>query len=236
MGQPVHADMRNMTTIHVMFRREFGLMPELVQSVTDAERVKVVTGHIQFMNHLLHHHHQAEDAVLWPLLRERAPEEIEPVVRLVEGHHQQINTLLDQAGQRLDAWAGNAGPAGAEGAGPGEQLSVALRQLAVVLFEHMNLEEQLVMPVVARHVFTDEWVDMEDKSVTSSKPEDFPLLFGMALYEGGEEIVPEPLRADVVPVAPGFYADYAERVYGTRTPPSASDLVVGTPSVGVTAR
>lgn len=66
MSGPVHADTRNMNTIHIMFRREFGLMPELVASVPDAERAKVVTDHIRFMNHLLRHHHQAEDAVLWP--------------------------------------------------------------------------------------------------------------------------------------------------------------------------
>lgn len=38
-----------------------------------------------------------------------------------------------------------------------------------------------------------------------------------------------------LPVAPGTYGDYAERVYGTRTPPRASDVVVGTPSVSVSA-
>ena len=47
------------------------------------------------------------------------------------------------------------------------------------------------------------------------------------------EIVPEPLRADVVRVAPHAYADYAERVHGTRTPPRAKDVVIGTPFVGV---
>lgn len=65
MSGPVHADTRNMNTIHIMFRRESGLMPEPVASVPDAERAKVVTDHIRFINHLLHHH-QAEDAVLWP--------------------------------------------------------------------------------------------------------------------------------------------------------------------------
>jgi hypothetical protein len=57
----------------------------------------------------------------------------------------------------------------------------------------------------------------------------------MALYEGGEEIVPEPLRPDILPVAPGVYADYAERLDGTRTPPRASDVVIGTPHFAAAA-
>lgn len=163
------------------------------------------------------------------MLLERAPKEVEPVVRLAEGHHQRIGILMDAVGRRLDAWADGAA------AGAAEALGLALRQLDVVLFEHMGLEERLVLPVVSRHVFVSEWEEMEQKSVAGHPPEDLPLLFGMALYEGGREIVPEPLRADMLPVAPGTYGDYAERVYGTRTPPRASDVVVGTPSVSASA-
>jgi hemerythrin-like domain-containing protein len=226
-----YAETRNMNTIHILFRREFGLMPDLVRSVADGDagRAKTVADHVRFMNGLLHHHHAAEDAVLWPLLLERAPKEVEPVVHLAEGHHQRIDTLLDAVGQRLDVWADGAA------AGDTEALGLALRQLDVVLFEHMGLEEQLVLPVVSRHIFTGEWEEMEQKSIGGHSPDDVPLLFGMALYEGGQEIVPEPLRADMLPVAPKVYGDYAERVYGTRTPPRASDVVFGTPSVSAAA-
>jgi hypothetical protein len=226
-----YADTRDMNTVHILFRREFGLMPDLVQSVADGDagRAKIVAGHIRLMNGVLHHHHAAEDAVLWPLLLERAPKEVEPVVHLAEGHHQRLDTLLDVVGQRLDAWADGAA------AGDAEALGLALRQLDVVLFEHMDLEEQLVLPVVSRHIFASEWGEMGQKSIAENPPDDVPLLFGMALYEGGQEIVPEPLRADILPVAPGVYGDYAERVYGTRTPPRASDVVFGTPSVSAAA-
>ena len=76
---------------------------------------------------------------------------------------------------------------------------------------------------------------MEQLSAAGVAPQDIPLIFGTALYESGEEIVPEPLRADIVPIAPEVYADYAERVHGTRTPPRATDVAFGTPSIGAKA-
>jgi hemerythrin-like domain-containing protein len=223
-----YADTRNMYIVHILFRREFGLLPDLVKAVghEDEERAKVVADHIRFMCIFLLHHHQAEDAVLWPLLLARAPKEVDPVVHLAEGHHQRIDTLLGDVDALLAAWASGAAIE------DGDVLAQALRQLAVVLFEHMGLEEQLVLPLVERHIFASEWLTMEDHAVSAIDPQDIALVTGMALYEGGEEIVPEELRAELLPVAPGIYADYAQRVHGTRTPPRAKEVVFGAPYVG----
>jgi hemerythrin-like domain-containing protein len=226
-----YADTRDMNTIHIVFRREFGLLPDLVQSAAprDEERAKTIGDHIRLMSHTLRHHHYAEDEILWPLLLARAPKEVDPVVHLAEGHHQRLEALLEETDARLAAWASSAdGDAR-------DALALALRELAVVLFEHMGLEERLVLPVVQRHIFTSEWEAMVQLSVAEIAPEDIPLIFGMALYEGDQEIVPEPLRADIVPVAPGVYADYAERLYGTRTPPRSTDVVFGAPPIGAAA-
>ena len=225
----LYADTRNMYTIHIMLRREFALLPDLVQSVADRdeERAKTVAHHISLMNTILIHHHQAEDAVLWPPLLARAPKEIDPVVHLAEGHHERIEALLGDVDVCLAAWGDGAVSE------DGKALAESLRRLAVVLFEHMSLEEQLVLPVVERHIFTSEWQEMERLAAVAIEPQDVPLVFGMAMYEGGEDIVPEPLRADLLQAAPQVYADYAERVHGTRIPPRAKDVVIGTPYVGV---
>jgi len=226
-----YANTSNMYAVHILFRREFGLLPDLVQSVAhgDEKRAKVIADHINLMTHTLNHHHLAEDEVLWPLLLARAPKEVDPVVHLAEGHHQRIDTLLHRTQAPLAAWSSGAG------SGARDALALALRELDVVLFEHMGLEEQLVLPVVEQHIFPAEWEAMELRSVAGIAPQNMPLVFGMAMYESGSEIVPEPLRADIVPVAPGAYADYAERVHGTRTPPRAADVVFGAPSVGAKA-
>jgi hemerythrin-like domain-containing protein len=226
-----YADTTSMYGVHTVFRREFGLLPDLVQSVAagDEARAKIVADHAGLMTATLSHHHAAEDEVLWPLLLARAPREVDPVVRLAEGHHQRMETLLHRLAAPLAAWVNDA-PAGAR-----DTLAATLRELDVVLFEHMRLEEQLVLPVVERHVFTAEWEALEQRSVAGIAPENIVLIFGMAMYESGEEIVPPPLRAEVVPAAPAVYASYAERVHGTPTPPRAADVVFGTPDIGVRA-
>jgi hemerythrin-like domain-containing protein len=220
-----------MYIVHIMFRREFALLPGLVEFVSDqdTERAKIVTEHISLLNTLLLHHHEAEDTFLWPILLTHAPEEVNPVVHLVQGQHKRIDALLDDINARLAAFAGGAARA------ERSALADALRRLAVLLFEHMGLEEQLVLPIVERHVFASEWQAMEEHAVGTIDSQIVPLVFGMVLYDGAEEIVPEPLRAEILRVAPQAYADYAERVYGTRTPPRAKDVVIGTPFVGVAA-
>jgi len=89
-----------------------------------------------------------------------------------------------------------------------------------------------VLPLVERHVFASEWLMMESHAVSAIGPQYVALVIGMALYERGEEIVLEEPRAELLPVAPGVYADYAERVHGTRTPPRAKEVVLGAPCVG----
>jgi Hemerythrin HHE cation binding domain len=80
-----YADTRDMYTVHTVFRREFALLPNLVRGVAtkDTERAEVIAAHIRLVNEILFHHHESEDAVLWPALLQRALWEIDPVVHLM---------------------------------------------------------------------------------------------------------------------------------------------------------
>lgn len=227
-GNP-YADTSSMYIIHAIFRREFALLPGLIGTVPpgDGQRTQVVADHVALMCGMLHHHHSAEDAVLWPLLLERAPKEIDPVVRLAEGHHEAIDDLLTAAEKRLEAWRDGASAA------DGAALALTLRRLAAKAFEHMGLEEKLVLPVVARHIFASEWAAMEEQAVGSIAPEDAPLVIGMAMYEAERESLPPVFPDEVLDVAPQVYAAHAKRLHGTTTPPRSSELAIGTPPVGV---
>src|SRR6478736_8119138 len=83
-------DTRDMITVHRFLRREFRLAPGLVERVApgDVQRAGVVGRHLDFMSEFLHHHHSAEDAVLWPVLVERVPDELAPLVELMEAQHE----------------------------------------------------------------------------------------------------------------------------------------------------
>ena len=74
MSNEPYADVREMYLAHAMFRREFGLLPALIDGVSaaDVARAQVIAQHFELIHTMLHHHHQAEDTYLWPRLLQRA--------------------------------------------------------------------------------------------------------------------------------------------------------------------
>jgi hemerythrin-like domain-containing protein len=227
-GNP-YADTHHMYQVHATFRREFALLPALVRSVSakDEERAQAVAGHIRLVNQMLHLHHTGEDEVLWPLLLARAPRDIDPVVHLMEGHHRSMENILAEIGVLLDTWTGNAADE------DGEALAEALEQLTVVLFEHMGLEEKLVLPLAERHIFAAEWEKMVADEAAAIPPDMGPVLAGMLMYEGDLDVLPSEMRTVLAELAPQAYAAHCERVHGTVAPPYSTEVGIGTPYVGI---
>jgi hemerythrin-like domain-containing protein len=206
-GSP-YADTRDMYKVHATFRREFALLPALVRSAAaeDQERAEIVADHIRLVSLLLHHHHSGEDAVLWPLLLTRALREIDPVVHLMEDQHQTTEDVLTETSALLAAWTGGAASEG------GEALAVALDKVAAALFEHMNIEERLVLPLAERHIFASEWQKMVDDGSARIPPEAGPVIAGMLMYEGGLDVAPPELRAPLADRAPRVRGAFRARV------------------------
>lgn len=227
-GNP-YAETRDMYTVHAMFRREFALLPGLARGVADGdvERARVVSDHIRLVNTILYYHHHAEDAVLWPLIRQRASRDIDPVVLLLEGQHHGLDLLIEELGGRLDSWVASADSA------EGAELAAVLQRLAAGLYEHMGLEEKLALPLVERHVFATEWEAMVAAGAADVPPEIGPALVGMLMYEGGTVIVPPEMRDVLADLAPKAYAVYCENLHGTPTPPRSTEVGLGVPFVGV---
>ena len=229
-GNP-YADTRDMYVVHAAFRREFALLPALVRGVAagEADRARIVADHIELLVEFLHEHHSGEDAVLWPRLLARAPKEVDPVIHLVESHHENIEALSGQVEVLLKTWGD--GAAGADR----EELATVLERLTVALYEHMGLEEKLILPLAERHIFASEWEQRVAAGAATLPPERVPLLLGMVMYEGGADTLPPDLVAALGEVAPRAYAAYAERVHGTATPPRSTDVGIGRALVGVAA-
>ena len=227
-GSP-YADTKDMYTVHAMFRREYALLPGLVRAVAaeDKQRARVVADHVRLVSLILHHHHSAEDATLWPALLTRAPREVDPVIQLLEGQHDSLDILLDEVSKRLEGWA-----VGADSV-DGEALAAALQRLVAALYEHMGLEEKLALPLVERYIFAAEWEEMVAAGAADVPPEIGPVLVGMLMYEGGPGVVPPEMREVLAEIAPTAYAGYCERVHGTPVPPRSSEVGLGTPYVGV---
>ncbi|MFE0677109.1 hemerythrin domain-containing protein [Streptomyces sp. NPDC058867] len=141
-----------MVVVHRVFRRESALLPRLVRAVPDgdAERARFVAGHLRQYVAGLHHHHSLEDELLWPRLRDRAAHD-EALVARMEEQHQRIDGTLSAAAQWLPEWERAADPIA------GEELALALEAHRVPLLEHLDAEEELLLPLVAEHVTVAEW-------------------------------------------------------------------------------
>ncbi len=217
----VPADVRDMYMVHTAFRREFRLLPGLVRAVAagDVERARVVAGHAALLDGTLHHHHGMEDRHLWPLLLERVPDELEPLVHTMEGQHEGIDKLGVEVRASLDAWRENADPQ------TRERLASAFEKLIPALEEHLGMEEQQVLPLMEKHISQAEWSAMVQEGAASANPGDVPLMLGLMMYEGDPEVVdatigqlPPEIQPVIREAAWNAFQAHSELVHGTTTP------------------
>ena len=214
-------DVRDMLVVHTALLREFRLAPAAVRRVPvhDGARAAVVDRHLGLVCDMLHHHHAAEDELLWPLLRARLPQRA--VVHLEEAEAQHAG--LDEALRRVAAarrdWV--------------QRVDVERRDALVGVLEvlhhllavHLDAEERTLLPLAATHLTEAEWRAAGEAGAAAIPRTQMPLVFGMFSYEGDPEVLtamlrhaPAPARVLVPVLAPRVYARRAARVHGTRRP------------------
>jgi iron-sulfur cluster repair protein YtfE (RIC family) len=145
-------DTWEMVLAHRAFRREFRTLPALVGAVApgDTGRAAVVAGHLTDLTGALHHHHAAEDDLLWPVLSRRTGVRAE-LVRRMENQHAHLHGLLTRIGELMPGWQSRAESTSRD------LLAEALTQLSAALDEHLTDEETEVLPLVERHLTEAEW-------------------------------------------------------------------------------
>jgi hypothetical protein len=218
-------DGREMAMVHRMFRREFTLAAGLVREAQDVERAQLVAGHILGVANTLHHHHHMEDEHLWPLLEERCPDDIADLVALMESQHAAVAKFGAEVGESLEHWR-------ADVSGDNQQaVLAALERFVPALFEHLEMEEARLVPLLEQHITLDEWNAQVSQGVGDVPPEVLVLGFGMVMYEGDEDLISATIAnmpAEVRPVmremASKAFAEQALALYGTTTPPRSTAL------------
>jgi Hemerythrin HHE cation binding domain len=142
-----------MKVIHRAMRREFGQLPILIAAVPagDTGRARLLAGHLELLLGMLHEHHEAEDELLWPVLAERVPIEKALITTMAEQHHA-IADAVAAIERELPAWIANADAA------IRDRIADALRGLGAGLTEHLDLEENAVLPLIHEHLTVPEWL------------------------------------------------------------------------------
>ena len=144
-------DVTDMYAVHGVFRDTLGSAPQLVGGVIpgDVERVALIVNYYENILSFLEAHHDAEEKLVFPLLRERCPGEDALVDRMAEQHHEAVR-LLEEAQRLLQAWP--AGDAAAQKAALD-----GLDALHAELVDHLDQEEANVLPLAAENLSAEEW-------------------------------------------------------------------------------
>ena len=210
-----------MPTLHTLFRRELRLAPGVVRGIAagDTRRAAVVCEHVDFVLRVLHHHHTIEDELMWPVLRGRVPEELAPLVELMESQHERADVLVQELSALLPVLRERAD------AVDRDQVAALLEELHTGLVEHLDAEEQHLLPIAARTMTQEEWDAMGVAGRTGVRRKDLALSLGMYQYEGDPAVIaemlaeaPAPVRVIVPRLSRRAFRKHALRVHGTTTP------------------
>jgi hypothetical protein len=146
------ADLTIMLAAHAALRRDLALLAQAAAfaDLPDPGRRASVQAGWELFKRQLHLHHTAEDAIVWPALRQRLTrsEHAQSVLDAMEAEHQQIDPLLaavDDAfgrdGHRADVRA----------------LGDAADALATSLTRHLAHEERDGLPLIGVALSSAEW-------------------------------------------------------------------------------
>jgi hemerythrin-like domain-containing protein len=146
-------DTWQMVVIHKWFKREFSHLPTMIRGVAagDRTRAEYVAEFVELMTTFLHHHHEGEDELLWPQLLRRAGGLDSDLVRRMEKQHEVVGNLLELADTLVPRWRHSGDKA------TGEKLADVLDQMSRPLIDHLDEEEQEILPLISIYVTQAEW-------------------------------------------------------------------------------
>lgn len=173
-AQPI--EVRDMRIVHATFRNAYDESARLVRAnpTPSSERVTFLADHIDFGIAMLHHHHESEDALLYPKLIERAPEQA-ATTQEVEHQHLDVTSAINAASTACTAWRRQ------PSAQTGETLAASLEYLNSTLQPHLDDEEKKIVPLAAITLTQEEWDEMGEHSRATIPRNKMPVAFGMLL-------------------------------------------------------
>jgi hemerythrin-like domain-containing protein len=181
-----------MTISHRIFRTGLGVLPDLVVSVRPGDRRHAdrLRAHYDMVSSSLERHHRYEDEYIWPKIVDRAPTDAALAHRM-ESQHERVAEHLAALPDAWAAWQSDPQPVA------GEVLADRLRRLNDALAEHLDDEEQHLLPLLQRHLSVDEW-NAFSRYATAATPKRELMIEGGMIYR---EMSPDEI-ADMTKLEP----------------------------------
>jgi hemerythrin-like domain-containing protein len=177
-----------MAVVHRVFRNELRSAPQLISSVQPGQdrRLNSVADHIANVLAALHHHHMAEDELLWPKLHARIPQRAADIQRM-ETEHEHIARSAGDVELRLAGWIAANHCTTRQTATwfrATHMLISAVNALTELVERHLSAEEERVVPLINENITDAEWRAITERggSFISTHNIRFGIAFvGMAL-------------------------------------------------------
>ncbi|MGW4944350.1 hemerythrin domain-containing protein [Actinoplanes sp. NPDC004185] len=171
-------DTWEMVLVHRVFRREFRILPALIRAVPpgDTARAETIGSHLANVAGALHHHHESEDELLWPIMLDRVGLRADLVHRM-EAQHERLAGLLTRIDDLTARWRAHAG------AEVRDELADVLAQASGALDEHLGDEERELLPLVSEHVTPAEWNALNERGREAIPKNKLALVFVGAILE-----------------------------------------------------
>lgn len=195
---PRRADVRDMAIVHQAYRREFVLAPLIVRGLREdePERRAAALEWFDSMLHSMHHHHVAEDALLYPLLAGRVSQQL---LDHMEHQHQLVERAVDTVQARLADWQQGL-PESAEA------LALAHEALTATVVPHLDDEERDIVPLIGNHLSAAEYGRMAT-SGNEQAPRTLMMAFGAMI----EQCSPDDAEFMLSHLPPHVRAEWDDR-------------------------
>ena len=121
---------------------------------------------------MLHHHHESEDELLYPLLVARAPDQAS-MTKTVEHQHAELTSAMEAVSAACATWRRQ------PTAETGEALAQSLDGLNAMLQPHLDDEERQIVPLAAVTLTQGEWSALGEHSRAAIPRDRMAIAFGM---------------------------------------------------------
>jgi hemerythrin-like domain-containing protein len=201
-------DTWEMVLVHRVFRREFRILPALIRAVPpgDTRRAEIIGSHLANVAGALHHHHTAEDELLWPVMLDRVGLRADLVHRM-EAQHQRLAGLLTRVDDRTARWRARAG------AEVRDELADVLAEASGALDEHLGDEERELLPLVSEHVTPAEWNALNVRGREAIPKNKLALVFVGAILEEASPAETRMFLAQLPAPARLLWRAFGPRIY-----------------------
>ena len=207
MTPPALIDVSDMFPVHRALRETLASAPRLIGTVDpdDDARRSLLANFYENVVDFLHVHHDGEEQLVFPLLRDRCPDDAELIER-VAAQHRDVDDLVATSTAALHRWQ----EGDADGRDP---CASALGALRARLVEHLDDEEQSLLPLCAAHLSEPDWGALPGHALGAFDGDKVWLILGLIRRNMTEE-QRDRMLAHMPPPAVEMWTGFGEAAFG----------------------